>query len=99
MRVFLDVTEENIETGTRRQTDTCAVAQALTQRGFTNVSVCQSQVVVTKGTTRYTADPSPALRTFIDIFDGKTRTLPNGVKASRKTLQPATFRLDFTANY
>lgn len=96
MRVFLDVTQEDINNGDTRQTDTCAVARALTTRGFTNVEVTGSFVTVTdkNGNTR-TAQTSPALENFINIFDGKTRKLPNGVKASRKTLQPATFRLDF----
>jgi len=96
MRVFLDVTEENIRTGERGQTDTCAVAQALCQRGFTNVSVGTTEVLAKKGGAELTATPSTALKTFIKIFDGRVRKLPNGVKASRKTLQPATFRLDFT---
>lgn len=95
MRVFLNVTEENITTGTPGRTDTCAVAQALCQRGFTGVSVATTNVVIKKGGQTLTARTSPALQEFIRVFDGRTRKLPNGVKASRKTLQPATFRLDF----
>lgn len=96
MRVFLNVTEENIKNGVVGSTTTCAVALALKDRGFTNVSVCAySAAVTTKDGDRLEADTSPALWTFIRVFDGRVRKLPSGVKASRRTLQPATFRLDF----